>query len=292
MNACLGVKRKWSLSNLYVLVCIHSHLAHSANHTSAGCLLKFGQSSKVSLESWLIAQQELLGSVIETQNKMMRFFRTYGRWRKFRKGDIMIEESAATEEVRHNPKTLEAYCYAREVCVVPTQEQALDHHVVVAFQSSSYVTTERAVFTLSLFYADEQVMMIDRGVVEAVISSSGHETGSECITHPLLFTVFCYFLQSPSIIVHLRHCHCGLHNLHEDRTQQHYHACGSPIPDDDSLRSTVRVPMCMVQGRGCIIGLSNFLCSPLSVAFRARTDVSVRGGIYLLSFSVIFLRLH
>jgi hypothetical protein len=64
----------------------------------------------------------------------------------------------------------------------------------------------------------------------------------------------------------------------EHRRKDTYHPCGIQIPDEDLVTiraNTTRVPVNMVFGRGCTIGFSNFVSSPESLHYRARTDVTV-----------------
>jgi hypothetical protein len=64
----------------------------------------------------------------------------------------------------------------------------------------------------------------------------------------------------------------------EHRRKDAYHPCGIQIPDEDLVTiraNTTRVPANMVFGRGCTIGFSNFVSSPQTLHYRARTDVTV-----------------
>ena len=86
---------------------------------------------------------------------------------------------------------------------------------------------------------DGQMMMIEDGIVEAVVQTSQQSA-----------------------------------NRGQHASVAEYHPCGTPIPKSGSKKCE-RTPIHMIQGRGAIIGLSNFLSAPRTLFFRARTDVTV-----------------
>ena len=80
------------------------------------------------------------------------------------------------------------------------------------------------------------IMLVEQGLVEVVVLSSNLKDG------------------------------------HEVKQQIEYHPCGINIPDELTAKlGQERVPINMVQGRGSILGLSNFLAAPQTLVYRART---------------------